>query len=145
MLTGTTSDYALQAIASIQGWTRQRFKLDPASAVLVSEVTCRIPGCPPLETVIAFWTGDDRRHQFRLLKPLAEVRYVGLALCAHAPRVRVGGNRRLRLHPLSATVRNVQHYPVRLVERIDPLHVGVRRTAGAQRRPALADETRSLH
>ncbi len=34
-----------------------------------------MPGCPPLETVVAFWTGDDSRHQFRLLKPLAEVRY----------------------------------------------------------------------
>jgi nitrate reductase delta subunit len=63
------------AIAAIQGWTRQRFKLDPMSAVLVSEVTCRMPGCPPLETVVAFWTEDDRRHQFRLLKPLAEIRY----------------------------------------------------------------------
>jgi nitrate reductase delta subunit len=69
------SDDDLRSIASIQGWTRQRFKLDPTSAVLVSEVTCRIPGCPPLETVIAFWTDDDRRHQFRLLKPLADVRY----------------------------------------------------------------------
>ncbi len=62
-------------ISSIQAWTRQRFKLDPASPVLVSEVACRMPGCPPLETVVAFWTGDDSRHQFRLLKPLAEVRY----------------------------------------------------------------------
>jgi len=63
------------AITSIQAWTRQRFKLDPASAVLVSEVACRMPGCPPLETVVAFWTADDSRHQFRLLKPLADVRY----------------------------------------------------------------------
>ena len=65
----------LDAIVSIQGWTRQRFKLGPAALVLVSEVACRIPGCPPLETVVAFWTADDSRHQFRLLKPLGDVRY----------------------------------------------------------------------
>jgi nitrate reductase delta subunit len=65
----------LDAIASIQGWTRMRFKLDPAAAVLVSEVACRVPGCAPLETVVAFWTSDDSRHQFRLLKPLLDVRY----------------------------------------------------------------------
>jgi len=63
------------AIASIQGWTRRRFKLEPTAAVLVSEVACRMQGCPPLETVVAFWTSDDSRHQFRLLKPLGDVRY----------------------------------------------------------------------
>jgi nitrate reductase delta subunit len=65
----------LDAIVAIQRWTRQRFKLDATAAVLVSEVTCRMPGCAPLETVVAFWTDDDTRHQFRLLKPLADVRY----------------------------------------------------------------------
>ena len=75
MLTRQPSPGVLDAIASIQGWTRRRFKLDPTAAVLVSEVACRIQGCPPLETVIAFWTADDSRHQFRLLKPLGDVRY----------------------------------------------------------------------
>ena len=69
------SPKALDAIVSIQGWTRHRFKLESTAAVLVSEVACRVPGCPPLETVVAFWTGDDSRHQFRLLKPLCDVRY----------------------------------------------------------------------
>jgi hypothetical protein len=32
-----------------------------------------LPGCPPLETVVAFWTEDDRRHQFKLFKPVEEV------------------------------------------------------------------------
>ena len=41
--------------------------------VMVAEVACGLPGCPPLETVVAFWTADDRRHQFKLFKPVAEV------------------------------------------------------------------------
>jgi len=75
VLARSPSPDALEAIASIQGWTRQRFKLDALAPVLVSEVACRIPGCPPLETVVAFWTANDSRHQFRLLKPLGDVRY----------------------------------------------------------------------
>ena len=75
MLIGRPTLATVDAIASIQGWTRRRFKLDETAAVLVSEVACRVPGCAPLETVVAFWTADDRRHQFRLLKPLLDVRY----------------------------------------------------------------------
>jgi len=63
------------AVEAVQGWTRRRFRLAPEAAVLVSEVTCRLPGCPPLETVVAFWTEDDRRHQFKLYKPLLNVTY----------------------------------------------------------------------
>jgi len=65
----------LQAVASIQAWTRRRFKLDALAAVLVSEVACTVPGCPPLETIVAFWTEDDKRHQFKLFKPMLEIIY----------------------------------------------------------------------
>jgi hypothetical protein len=63
------------ALDCIQTWTRKRFKLVPDAAVLVSEVACTVPGCPPLETVVAFWTEDDTRHQFKLYKPMREVVY----------------------------------------------------------------------
>jgi nitrate reductase delta subunit len=42
-------------------------------SILVSEVSCALPGCPPRETVVAFWTETERRHQFKLFKPAAEV------------------------------------------------------------------------
>jgi nitrate reductase delta subunit len=63
------------AVADIQGWTRRRFRLAPEAAVLVAEIACRVPLCPPLETAVAFWTEEGARHQFRLYKPMAEVRY----------------------------------------------------------------------
>lgn len=65
----------LTALESVQVWTRRRFKLAQEAAVLVSEMVCRLPGCPPLETVVAFWTEDDKRHQFKLYKPVADVTY----------------------------------------------------------------------
>jgi hypothetical protein len=63
----------LEALDRVRAWTCARFKLTGDSAILVSEVACALPGCPPLETVVAFWTKGDKRHQFKLFKPVAEV------------------------------------------------------------------------
>jgi nitrate reductase delta subunit len=63
----------LAAIDRVRGWTRERFKLPDDAAIMVTEVTCALPGCPPLETVVAFWTAADTRHHFKVFKPVAEV------------------------------------------------------------------------
>ena len=47
----------------VKEWTRERFKLAGDVPVLVAEIACGLPGCPPLETVVVFWTEGDRRHQ----------------------------------------------------------------------------------
>ena len=60
------------ALERVRGWTRARFDLPEETTVLVAEVACAVPGCPPLETVIAFWS-DERRHHFKVFKPVAEV------------------------------------------------------------------------
>jgi hypothetical protein len=57
----------------IKAWTRRRFSLADDAAVMVAELACALPGCPPIETVIAFWTEGDKRHHFKVFKPLAEV------------------------------------------------------------------------
>jgi nitrate reductase delta subunit len=57
----------------VRAWVRAHFALAEDAPVLVAELTCGIPGCPPLETAVAFWAADDARHQFRLLKPVDEV------------------------------------------------------------------------
>ena len=61
------------AAERVREWTRARFKLPEDAAVLVAEVTCAVPGCPPLETVVAFWTGNAQRHHFKVFKPLEQV------------------------------------------------------------------------
>jgi hypothetical protein len=55
----------------IRAWTRARFVLPNDAVISVAEVACGLPGCPPVETVVVFWT--DRRHRFKLFKPLADV------------------------------------------------------------------------
>jgi nitrate reductase delta subunit len=51
---------------------RSRFRLTDDTAILVAEVACAVPGCPPVETVIAFWS-DECRHHFKVFKPVANV------------------------------------------------------------------------
>ena len=65
----------ISALNRIEAWTRSRFSLSPEEVVLVSELTCALPGCPPLETVVAFWTRDQTRHHFKIFKRVDEVVY----------------------------------------------------------------------
>ncbi len=60
------------AAEAVRAWTRARFGLGADATVMVAEVTCAVPGCPPLETVVAFWTPNGRHH-FKVFKPLAEL------------------------------------------------------------------------
>lgn len=61
------------ALDRVKEWTRERFKLPADAAILVAEVSCTLPGCAPLETVVAFWTESEKRHHFKLFKPVEEV------------------------------------------------------------------------
>ena len=58
----------IDALNRIETWTRTRFKLLPEEAVMVTELACILPGCPPLETVVAFWTTNQTRHYFKIFK-----------------------------------------------------------------------------
>jgi hypothetical protein len=62
-----------QSLERIEAWTRARFDLASDAVVMVSEVQCSQPGCPPLETVIAFWTAPDARHHCKVFKPVQQV------------------------------------------------------------------------
>lgn len=75
MMLGTfqKSDAHLEALGRIEAWTRARFGLAKEAPVLVSEVACALPGCPPLETVVGFWSDDATRHHFKMFKRAEEV------------------------------------------------------------------------
>jgi len=56
----------------VRAWARQHFALGEGETIMVSELPCSDPGCPPVETHLVFWT-QGGRHQFKVFKPLAEV------------------------------------------------------------------------
>jgi hypothetical protein len=60
------------AAERVRDWARTRFALTDDETVMISEVACGVPGCPPIETHLVFWTGAGRHH-FKIFKPLADV------------------------------------------------------------------------
>jgi hypothetical protein len=63
----------VQALERVKGWARESLALAEDDTVVVAEVVCARAGCPPLETVVTFWTGVGERHWFKVFKPVAEV------------------------------------------------------------------------
>lgn len=63
----------LDAVERVKDWARDRFGLRESDTVLVSEVAGVLPGCPPLQTAVAFWTPGGTRHHFTVFKRLQEV------------------------------------------------------------------------
>jgi hypothetical protein len=63
----------LQALDRVTEQTRLHFRLPDDAVILVTEIACSAPGCPPLETVVAFWTADAGRHQFKVFKPVQQM------------------------------------------------------------------------
>ena len=63
----------LQAAQRVKRWTRERFGLAADVVVVVAENAGRLPGCPPLETHVAFFTAEQKRHHFKIFKPVRQV------------------------------------------------------------------------
>lgn len=63
----------LEQTRRIQSWVRNRLSLGEDTAIMVSELRCSEPGCPPLETVVAVLDGPGRTRQFKFHKPMAQV------------------------------------------------------------------------
>lgn len=70
---GHPRDAGWEHAETIKVWTEAAFGLDDDAVVMVTELQCREPGCPPLETVIAVLARDGQRRLYKIFKPLAAV------------------------------------------------------------------------
>lgn len=57
----------------IKAWTRTVLHLNDETTVMVTELECREPGCPPIETVIAVLKGPGDTQQYKIHKTATEV------------------------------------------------------------------------
>lgn len=57
----------------VRDWAEARFQPNDSDIVMVTEIECGQPGCPPLETVIALMREGRAPVKFKLFKALAEV------------------------------------------------------------------------
>ena len=60
-------------VAAIKRWTMDLFHLPEDTSVLVTELRCTEPGCPPLETVIAILDTPGHPRQHKIHKGHREV------------------------------------------------------------------------
>lgn len=65
--------------SQIKEWVRRWLSLNESTTVIVTELRCTEPGCPPLETVIAVLTAPGSTRQFKLHKSVAEVKAEDIA------------------------------------------------------------------
>jgi hypothetical protein len=62
-----------ERVAVIKAWVAEAFHIPNGATVMVTELRCSEPGCPPLETVIAILNEADRTQQHKLHKAMAQV------------------------------------------------------------------------
>jgi hypothetical protein len=69
--------FASAACTAVETLARTRFTLGADVHVVVAEQAGTLPGCPPWETVIDFWTdlpdGSTQRHHCKVFKPACEL------------------------------------------------------------------------
>jgi hypothetical protein len=82
---GTASAGGAVTARRIKDWTRELLALGEEVTILVSELTCTKPGCPPVETVIAVFRGKEDTTKYTVHRPSAEVTREDLAALFSAP------------------------------------------------------------
>lgn len=59
--------------ATVRAWVREVLALPPGTPVIVTEVPCQRPDCPPHETLIAVFAEEQAPRRFRLPHALADL------------------------------------------------------------------------
>lgn len=60
-------------LALVKGWLRRRLALPDDAVVLVTELRCSEPGCPPIETVLATLDATGNKWVAKVPRPIGEV------------------------------------------------------------------------
>jgi hypothetical protein len=70
-------------IREIKQWVRESLSLSAETTVMVAELACTEPGCPPLETVVALLHGPGDSTQGKIHRSIVDVtREDILTLCS---------------------------------------------------------------
>ena len=61
-------------LGQVKSWVSQAFNLSEDVSVMITQLQCTEEGCPPVETVIAIMETPGKPQQYKIHKPLAEVK-----------------------------------------------------------------------
>jgi len=77
-LFGPKPEHSRARTTQIKAWAVEALGLSDDIAVMVTELRCTEPGCPPLETVIAVLSQSVQPRQYKIHKALAEVTHADI-------------------------------------------------------------------
>ena len=83
-LFGPRSQTDPKRIAQVKEWAAEIFRLGADVSVLVTELRCTDPGCPPLETVIAILSESGPPRPFKIHKAIADLTFADILQVAQA-------------------------------------------------------------
>lgn len=84
-----------QRIREIRQWVRETHGVPEEVTVMVTELACPEPGCPPVETVVAVLHGPGNTVQGKIARPMAEVTREDVSALVLTPTPeRQGGQKR---------------------------------------------------
>jgi hypothetical protein len=72
-----------EAIDRLKAATREQLHLSDDVVVSVTELACREPGCPDVETIVAILTADKKPRTVRFHKRIVEIDQSELAAALH--------------------------------------------------------------
>jgi hypothetical protein len=62
----------VEAAERVKDWTRRQFDLGAQDTIVLQQSASTLPGYPPYETLVAFWSAGERHH-FKVFKPVEEI------------------------------------------------------------------------
>jgi hypothetical protein len=66
-------DANAQLTRQVKTWVAEVLHTDEETAVLVTEMRCTTPDCPPVKTVIALMQPEQPIRQYKIHKPLQDI------------------------------------------------------------------------
>ena len=72
----------IDKIRTVKNWVREALGIEESATVMVTELRCAEPGCPPLETVVAILRDGAARRDFKIGRGLDEITYEHVAAAA---------------------------------------------------------------
>lgn len=57
----------------VKDWVRSTLQLSDEHGILVTELKCTEPGCPPIETVVAILEPGGQQHQQKVHRAISEI------------------------------------------------------------------------
>ena len=61
-------------LVQVKSWVSQAFDLSEDISVMITQLQCTEEGCPPIETVIVIMETPGKPQQYKIHKPLVEVK-----------------------------------------------------------------------